>query len=64
MRKETIISFFSITLKNLRVLESFLEDNAMGTGKAVCAKNCVASKDNEHSNSISCTFFISSMTKM
>jgi hypothetical protein len=38
MRKETIISFFSITPKNLRVLDSFIEDNATGTGKGVCAK--------------------------
>jgi hypothetical protein len=39
MCKETIVSFFSNTPKKLSVLDSFLEDNAMGTGKAVCAKN-------------------------
>jgi hypothetical protein len=52
MRKETIISFFSITPKNLRVLDSFIDDNAMGTGKAVCAK-----RNDEHSNSIFWYFF-------
>lgn len=38
MRKETIISLFSNTPKNLSVLDSFLEDNAIGTSKAVCAQ--------------------------
>jgi hypothetical protein len=38
LRKETINSFFFITPKNLKALDSFLEGNAMGTGKAACAK--------------------------
>lgn len=38
IHKETIISLFSNTPKNLRVLDLFLEDNPIGIGKAVCAQ--------------------------
>jgi hypothetical protein len=37
MRQETIISFISIMPMNIKVLDSFIEADAVGTGKTVCA---------------------------
>lgn len=37
MRKETIISFRSIMPMNLGVLDSFIEADAVGAGKTICA---------------------------